>query len=171
MANEWQSHAPSEKTGRNRIEQILSDTNSTGSDSGSSSSSSSSSSSGSSSSSSSSSSEKSKDATMSVDILSTYEDALRYAEMMWNKLQRDNGRSVECQVWGSCNWKVGEWMRVYLPSFFIDGYMYITACSQNNDSGDWVATLTLKDYPPGWGKYEEPEQEDEEDESEDDEEE
>ena len=163
MADDKWDSTPSH-TGRRRIEQIMDNSNDTGGgDDGSSSSSTSSSSS-------SSSKSESKEATMSVDILSTYEEALNYAEMMWGKLQRDNGRSLSCQTWGSCEWNVGDWVQVYLPSFYIDGFMYVTTCSQSNDGGDWTSSLTLVDYPPGWGKYEPPEEtEDDEDEDEDDE--
>ena len=86
--------------------------------------------------------------------INNYEEALKFARLEWNKLQRDNGRTLECQVLGSNVWKSGEWVRVYLPSYWIDGYMYITRVSQSLDGGDWTASLSLVDYPPGWGKEE-----------------
>ena len=61
---------------------------------------------------------------------------------------------MECQTVGSNVWKNGEWVKVYLPSFNINGYMYISRVSQAMDSGDWTSNLTLVDYPPGWGKEE-----------------
>ena len=29
--------------------------------------------------------------------------------------------------------------------------MYITRVSHSNDDGDWTCSLSLSDYPPGWG--------------------
>ena len=100
--------------------------------------------------------------TVTVDLISNEKEAMEYAQLYWNKLQRENGRVLECQTWGSCSFKNGEWCKVYLPSFKIDGFMYITSVSQSNDNGDWTSNLKLADYPPGWGKYEPPQKEDEE---------
>jgi len=73
----------------------------------------------------------------------------------WNKIRREDGRSVECKVPGSTKWKSGRWVRVYLPSYFIDDYMYITKTSDSEDSnGDWTTNVTLVDYPPSFGLYE-----------------
>lgn len=84
--------------------------------------------------------------------INNYAEALDFAKLEWNKLQRDNGRTLELQVMGSNVWQSGEWVKVYLPSYSIDGYMYITRVSQTMDNGDWTCSLTLVDYPPGWGK-------------------
>lgn len=100
--------------------------------------------------------------TVNADLIDNEKDAKEYAQLYWNKLQRENGRNLECQTWGSCAFKTGEWCKVYLPSFNIDGFMYITNCSQSNDNGDWTTSLKLVDYPPGWGKYEPPQKEEEE---------
>lgn len=164
MADNWNVNL-SPETHRSRIEYLLDDNNTstTSTETGSSTSSTSSSSS-------SSESEEDDSRIVTIDVINNYDDAYKYAQMYWNKLQRDNGRELECQVWGSCFYKAGEWARVFLPSFDIDKYMYITRVSQSNDGGDWTATLTLVDYPPGWGKYEEPEKEDEDEEDGEDEE-
>lgn len=81
------------------------------------------------------------------------DDAKKFLQREWNKLKRDNGHSLECKTFGHTQWKTGEWCRVYLPSFNIDDYMYITKVSQD-DSGDseWSCNLTLVDYPPGFGE-------------------
>lgn len=78
-------------------------------------------------------------------------DAINFAYKEWAKLQKNNGRKLECKVDGSTKWKNGEWVRVYLPSFKIDSYMYITKVSQS-DNGWWECNLTLVDYPPDLGE-------------------
>ena len=103
--------------------------------------------------------------------ITTYEEALDFAKREWNKIKRDNGRTLECQTIGSANWITGEWCKVYLPSFDIDGYMYIIRTSQTSEGGDWSCNLSLVDYPPGWGKEDlkaEAEENDEENSDEDD---
>lgn len=78
-------------------------------------------------------------------------DAEKFLQREWNKLKRDNGHSVELKTFGHSQWKVGEWCRVYLKSFNINDYMYISKVSQE-DSGQWDCNLTLVDYPPGFGE-------------------
>ena len=78
-------------------------------------------------------------------------DAKKFLQREWNKLKRDNGHVLELKTYGHSQWKVGEWCRVYLPSFNIDDYMYITKVSQD-DSGEWNCNITLVDYPPGFGE-------------------
>ena len=84
--------------------------------------------------------------------IDNYEEAMDFATREWNKIKRNNGRTLECQVLGSTEWMVGEWCKVYMPTFDIDGYMYITRVSQSSEGGDWTCNLSLVDYPPGWGK-------------------
>ena len=79
------------------------------------------------------------------------EDAKKFLQREWNKLKRDNGHSLEVKTYGDSTWKQGRWCRVYLPSFNIDDYMYVTKVSQE-DSGEWDCNLTLVDYPPGFGE-------------------
>lgn len=87
-----------------------------------------------------------------VDVpITKYKDALEFANTEWHKIKRDNGHTLECQVAGAPNWRVGEWAKVVLPSFGENGYMYITRASHSDDGGDWTCNLTLQDYPPGWG--------------------
>ena len=76
----------------------------------------------------------------------------------WNKIRRDDGRQVECKVQGSLSYKPGLWVRVFLPSYFIDDYMYITKVSNDEDgTNNWTTNLTLVDYPPSFGVEEESE--------------
>lgn len=83
--------------------------------------------------------------------ITTYKEALQFGNIEWNKIRRDNGHTIECQTRGSHRWVVGEWVKIILPSFNEYGYMYISRTSQSDDGGDWNTSLTLVDYPPGWG--------------------
>ncbi|MBQ6220019.1 MAG: hypothetical protein IJH63_00390 [Methanobrevibacter sp.] len=83
--------------------------------------------------------------------ITKYEDALSFGNIEWNKIKRDNGHTIECQVQGSPEWRVGEWVRVIFPSFGENGYMYTSRASHSDDGGDWNVNLALVDYPPGWG--------------------
>lgn len=77
--------------------------------------------------------------------------AKAYLNREWNKLRRDNGRQVELKVPGSMKWKTGKWVRTYIPSLFIDDYMYIVKCSHEEDgTNNWLTSLTLVDYPPSF---------------------
>ena len=42
-------------------------------------------------------------------------------------------------------------LNVYLPSFNLNGYMYLTKVSHDDD-GKWKTNLTLEDYPPDLGE-------------------
>ena len=97
--------------------------------------------------------------TVEVDkFVKTYDDAVSFLQRAWNKIRRDDGRQVELKVKGDSKWKTGLWARVYLPSFYIDDYMYITRMSADEDgSTPWVTGLTLVDYPPSFGTFEEEE--------------
>lgn len=77
--------------------------------------------------------------------------AIAFAYREWNKLLKNSGRQLNCKVDGDPKWKIGQWVRVYIPSFELDGYMYIIRCSHTDDS-DWNTSLTLVDYPPDLGK-------------------
>ena len=81
----------------------------------------------------------------------TLEGAKKHLQREWNKLKRENGHSLELKTYGHSKWKQGEWCRVYLPSYNLDDYMYITKVSQD-DSGTWDCSLTLVDYPPSFGE-------------------
>lgn len=84
------------------------------------------------------------------DSIKTLDDAKEFLLREWAKIKRDNGHTLECKVQGNSKWKNG-WCYVYLPSFNIQDYMYIEKISQD-DNGDWSCNLTLVDYPPGFGK-------------------
>lgn len=86
--------------------------------------------------------------------ITNYKDALEFAKIEWNKIKRDNGHTIECQTRGSSKWRVGEWVKVILPRFDENGFMYISRVSQSDDGGDWNCNISLVDYPPGWGAEE-----------------
>ena len=101
----------------------------------------------------------------------TLEEAQTFANTEWAKIKRDNGHTIECRVIGSPLWEQGKWVRVYIPSFDEDGYMYITKCSHSESaSSGWETNITLTDYPPGFGGPEEAKSEDEDEEESEDEE-
>ena len=52
-------------------------------------------------------------------------------------------------------WQTGKWARVFIPSLFIDDYMYISKVSHEEDgTSNWTVSLTLVDYPPSFGAEE-----------------
>lgn len=85
------------------------------------------------------------------DSIKKIDDAKDFLLREWAKIKRDNGHSLECKVQGSSKWQPG-WCYVYLPSFNIQDYMYISKISQDDQDGDWNCKLTLVDYPPGFGE-------------------
>ena len=83
-------------------------------------------------------------------------EAMQFAKTEWNKIRRTSGHTLECQVFGSNHWKVGEWCKVYIPSLneYVD--MYITKTDNSNDSGsEWLTNITLMDYAPQLSSVEE----------------
>ena len=103
------------------------------------------------------------------EFVTNQSEAEAFLRRNWGKVRRDDGRQVELKVEADSQWKVGTWVRVFLPSFFIDDYMYIIRASHEEDgTGNWLVGLTLADYPPSFGLYSggdssEEEEEDEED--------
>ena len=97
----------------------------------------------------------------------TYEEAVNFANIEWAKIKRDDGHTIECKIIGSDEYNAGEWARVYIPSFDIDQHMYISRISQS-EAGDnpLDASISLVDYPPSLGEYQEAESEEETDEEE-----
>lgn len=77
--------------------------------------------------------------------------AKQHLNREWNKIRRNNGRQVELKVPGDPKWQSGKWVHVFLPSFFINDYMYITKISSDEDgTGNWSINLCLVDYPPSF---------------------
>ena len=98
--------------------------------------------------------ENPQEVTIDPEIVKNMDDAEKFLQREFNKIRRDDGRSIECKVVGDAKWKTGNWVRVYLPSYFIDDYMYITKVSNDEDGGNnWTTGLTLVDYPPSFGTF------------------
>ena len=89
---------------------------------------------------------------------------MEFARFEWNRCKREDCHEIELSTAGSAQWQVGRWVRVYIPSFDIDGYYYISRVSENMSPNEWKASLTLVDYPPSFGEPEEEEDTEEEDE-------
>ncbi len=84
------------------------------------------------------------------------DEAMDFALTEWNKIRRGSGHSIECQVFGSNHWQVGEWCKVYLPTLNEYTDMYITKIDNSNDSGsEWLTNITLSDYAPSLSQLEE----------------
>ena len=86
------------------------------------------------------------------------DEAMDFAKTEWNKIRRTSGHTLECQVFGSPYWKVGEWCKIYIPSLneYVD--MYITKADNSNDSGsEWLTSITLIDYAPSLSSVDESE--------------
>lgn len=77
-------------------------------------------------------------------------DAIAFAYHEWNKLLKDSGRQLECKIDGGPEWRIGKWVRVYVPTFNLNGYMYLTKVSHDDDT-KWKTNVTLTDYPPDLG--------------------
>ena len=83
-------------------------------------------------------------------------EALEWAKTEWNKIRRTSGHELECQVFGSNEWQVGEWCKVYLPTLNEYTDMYITKVDHKNDSGsEWLTNITLSDYAPSLSSIDE----------------
>lgn len=79
-------------------------------------------------------------------------EAYLFALKEVGKARRKDGHKIECKVIGNKRFEIGEWCRVYLPSFNEDSIMFISKVS--HDSGadnEWITSLTLVDYPPSLG--------------------
>jgi len=103
----------------------------------------------------------------SVEI-TDYDEAMNFAKREWNKIRRNDGHSLELQVIGSNLWKVGEWCKIYVPSFNEVTDMFITNVSHSKSSNsDWLTTIKLLDYAPSISTDDRQETNDEEDSEED----
>jgi hypothetical protein len=78
----------------------------------------------------------------------TEEEALEFAHLEWNKNKRECCHEIELSTIGSDRWEIGRWCYVYLPSFEIEEYYYISRVSSNMSPNEWKTSLTLVPYPP-----------------------
>lgn len=79
-------------------------------------------------------------------------DAYLFGLAEVGKARRKSGHQIECKVIGSKYWEVGEWAKVYLPTFNENCIMFISKVSHESSAdGEWLTSLTLVDYPPSLG--------------------
>lgn len=96
----------------------------------------------------------------------TYEEAQTFAKTEWAKIRRDNGHEIELKVIGDVNYKPA-WVHVKLYSYPTDMWMYIKAGNHElSENGEFNTNLTLVDYPPSLGEFNETDSEEETEEEE-----
>ena len=100
--------------------------------------------------------------------VTTYEEALHFANVEWAKIRRDNGHEIELKCVGNVNYK-HRWVKVKLYSYPTDMWMYIKAVNHEiSENGEFGTNITLVDYPPSLGEWNENDSDEEsEDEEED----
>ena len=99
----------------------------------------------------------------------TLEEAQTFANTEWAKIRRNNGHEVELKVIGNHNYKHG-WIKVILYSYPVDMWMYIKAVNHEiTENGEYNTNITLVDYPPSLGEFNETDSEEEETEEEEEE--
>lgn len=89
----------------------------------------------------------------------TYSEALEFANVEWAKIRRDDGHTIECSHLAGTEWKVGQWVKVTIPTFDEDCYMYINKVNHSESDSGWESNVTLVDYPPSFGDPPEAEKE------------
>lgn len=95
----------------------------------------------------------SKSAKISEKPIISRKEALSFAKREWNKVKRANGHSIELKVLGYNDFKVGEWIEVYIPSFNEVCIMVINKVSHTLSASDeWTTNLSLADYYPSLSK-------------------
>lgn len=96
----------------------------------------------------------------------TYDEALSFANLEWAKIRRNNRHEIELKVIGDYHYKPG-WIYVKLYSYPTDMWMYIKAVNHEiSENGEFNTNLTLVDYPPSLGEWNEDSNEEELDEEE-----
>lgn len=99
----------------------------------------------------------------------TPEEVQAFADREWAKIKRNNGHTIELKTQSAPQWQTGEWVKVEIPLFDVDDYLYIKSVSQSlSDSTE--CNLSLTDYPPGFGEYNPDTTDDEEENTEEEEE-
>lgn len=89
----------------------------------------------------------------------TYEEALEFANIEWAKIRREDGHTIECSHIAGTEWKGGQWVKVNIPTFDEDCYMYSTKVNHSESDSGWESSVTLVDYPPSFGDPPEAEKE------------
>ena len=99
----------------------------------------------------------------------TPEEVQAFADREWAKIKRNNGHTIELKTQSAPQWQTGEWVKVEMPLFDVDDYLYIKSVSQSLSDGT-ECNLSLTDYPPGFGEYNPDTSDDEEENTEEEEE-
>ena len=99
----------------------------------------------------------------------TPEEVRSFADREWAKIKRNNGHTIELKTQSAPQWQTGEWVKVEIPLFDVDDYLYIKSVSQSLSDGT-ECNLSLTDYPPGFGEYNPDTSDDEEENTEEEEE-
>ena len=87
--------------------------------------------------------------------VTTYEEAIAFANVEWAKIRRDNGHEIELRCIGNLNYK-HRWVKVKLYSYPVDMWMYIKAVNHEiSENGEFNTNITLVDYPPSLGEWNE----------------
>lgn len=95
----------------------------------------------------------------------TYEEALHFGDTEWAKIRRNNGHEIELKVIGNIEYKPG-WVYVLLYSYPTDMFMYIKSVSNDiSEKGEFATNITLVDYPPSLGEWNDTETEEEDEET------
>lgn len=98
----------------------------------------------------------------------TYEEALSFANTEWAKIRRDNGHEIELKIIGNPKYK-HKWVKVILYSYPTDMWMYIKSINNEiSENGEFNTSLTLVDYPPSLGEWNENDSDEETEEEEED---
>ena len=83
------------------------------------------------------------------------EEAIKFGMKELGKIMRDDGHQIELKVIGNINYRVGAWVRTFIPSFGEDGMFFISKAQQEASAeSEWITSLTLVDYPPSLSKGE-----------------
>lgn len=86
------------------------------------------------------------------EAITTYEEALAFGLRELGKERRKDGHQIDLKVIGHTDYKVGEWVHVYLPSYNEDCFMFIIkSSSEAGADSEFITSLTLVDYPPSLG--------------------
>ena len=92
----------------------------------------------------------------------TLEEAMTFANTEWAKIRRNNGHEVELKVIGDNNYVHG-WVKVILFSYPTNMWMFAKAINKEiNENGEFDTNITLVDYPPSLGEWNESDSDEEE---------
>lgn len=84
--------------------------------------------------------------------ITNYDEALAFGMRQLGKQRRKSGHKIELKVIGNTDFKVGEWIHVFMPTYNEDCFMFISKASvEAGADEEFITSLTLVDYPPSLG--------------------